>query len=363
MSGIRNSIERWFQILAQTIVDHRFKTLFIMAILFAAFAVQLPKIKVDTSTEGFLHNDDPALAIYEKFRDQFGRDEMVIIALKPEKVFDTGFLKELKALHIDLHDNTPFLEDITSLVNARDTRGENDELIVEDLLEHFPETEEELSAVKKRALGNVMYENMLLSEDGRFTTIIIQTRSYSEANSTSADLDEFSDDDFNGDEQPQGTNEINAGKEYLTDAENSQVVKAVETIVGKHNFKNTQVFIAGSPVVTDFLKRTMLSDTAKFMKIVVITIALFLLVLFRRISGVLVPLIVVVLSLVTTVGLMAASGVALKLPTQILPSLSLQWGWRIPSISLSFSFAILINSGIKKKPSPMRLVIPALQCS
>ena len=42
---------------------------------------------------------------------------------------------------------------MTSLVNVRNTRGEADELIVEDLLEHWPQTHEEMAALKKRVLG------------------------------------------------------------------------------------------------------------------------------------------------------------------------------------------------------------------
>ncbi len=48
--------------------------------------------------------------------------------------------------------------------------------------------------------------------------------------------------------------------------------------------------------------------------------------MFRRISGIILPLIVVILSLISTVSLMAATGTALKLPTQILPSFILAVG-------------------------------------
>ncbi len=45
--------------------------------------------------------------------------------------------------------------------------------------------------------------------------------------------------------------------------------------------------------------------------------------MFRRISAVVYPLIVILLSLLVTVGTMAWAGVAFKLPTQIVPSLLL----------------------------------------
>ena len=117
-----------------------------------------------------------------------------------------------------------------------------------------------------------------------------------------------------------------AKKTFLTDAENSEIVRAAETIIRRHDFGETQIYIAGPPVVTDFLKRAMFKDMRNFMGIVILSIALFLFVMFRRVSGVVMPLFVVVLSLASTVGLMAACGVAIKLPTQILPSFILAVG-------------------------------------
>ena len=109
-----------------------------MLLLMGTIISQIPKITIDTSTEGFLHENDPTLLSYNAFRDQFGRDEVIIIALKSPNIFSQAFLKKLKVLHEDLEQNVPFIDDITSLVNARNTRGETNELIVEDLLEDWP---------------------------------------------------------------------------------------------------------------------------------------------------------------------------------------------------------------------------------
>ena len=179
MSNIRDQIEAWFAEAAKKIHDHRLKTLALSAIFVALFISQFPKIQVDASTEGFLFDDDPAMVTYNEFRERFGMDGMVIIALKPGKVFEPVFLKKLRALHRDLRANLPHLEEITSLVNARSVRGEKDDLIVEDFLENWPADAQEMAALEKRAKANAMYENMLISEDGAFATIVIQSRSYS----------------------------------------------------------------------------------------------------------------------------------------------------------------------------------------
>ena len=138
MKNLRNRIEAWFETYAHVICRNRIKTIIIMLVLTAAMISQIPKITMDTSNESFLHHSDPTLVAYNEFRRQFGRDDLIIIAIEPENVFDQKFLKKLTDFHDDLQAQVPHVEDITSLVNARNTRGEGDVLIVEDLLEHWP---------------------------------------------------------------------------------------------------------------------------------------------------------------------------------------------------------------------------------
>lgn len=322
MSAIRTQIEKWFEHLAQAIVRHRIMTIIIILALSGLLIAQIPKINFDTSTEGFLHDDDPALLSYNTFRDQFGRDEVVIIAIKAQEVFDHRFLERLKALHEELEDHVPFIEDIISLINARNTRGEANELIVEDFLENWPSSKEELEILKKRALSNPLYQNLLLSGDGRFTAIVIQTHSHSGLDQQGDVMEGFEDDSPGADDKENDA----AARTYLTDQENSQVVGAVQQIVNKYDAADFPIYIAGTPVVTHFLKRAMMSDMRKFIALAVATVAILLFVMFRRITGVVFPLFIVILSLLSTVGAMALTNTPIKLPTQILPSFLLAVG-------------------------------------
>ncbi len=322
MKNYRNWFELRFKGLGRRIYNNPKKTLLVMFIIFAAFASRLPDITVDTSTEGFLHEDDPVLLDYYNFRDQFGRDEMIALAIKSNNIFTFSFLEKLKRLHNDLEENVPYVAEVTSLINARNTRGEKDELIVEDLLEDWPKSGQDLEAIKKRAMSNSLYENIIISEDGSFTTIIIETNNYSHEDE---ELDVFA--GFDSDFAPDMAESMKpTDRQYLTDRENSEAVNAVQNIVRKYQGSDFKVYVAGSPVVTDFLKRTMLKDMRKFLGLAILTIGVLLFLLFRRISGVLSPLLVVMLALLSTVGAMAAAGVPLKLPTQILPSFILAVG-------------------------------------
>jgi len=323
MSGIRWRIEKGFERFAHRIYRNRIKTILLMLMITAVIVSQIPKITVDTSMEGFLHPDDPAMLAYNAFREQFGRDEVVMVAIEPPDVFDLKFLNTLASLHAELEENVPYIDDITSMINARNTRGEKDDLIVEDLLENWPANQREMAVLKERVLSNPVYKNLMISEDGRFTTIIIRTHSHSSIGQDANLLEGFDDADPDASTQSAAESERPV---YLTDKENSEVVFAVQQVVDNYRADALPIWVAGSPVVTHFLKQTMMSDIRKFLALATLTAAIVLFIMFRRITGVLLPLLVVFLSLLSTIGLMAIFSVPIKVPTQILPSFLLAVG-------------------------------------
>ena len=307
------------------ISENPLKVIVFVFILLAFPLSHVPQIKMDTSTEGFMHDDDPVLLEYNAFRAQFGRDERVIVALKSDNIFTLKFFETLKSIHEEIESNVPFVDDITSLYNVRNTRGDGDKLITDDLLEPFPTTQEEVDAIKQRALESHFYKDLFISTDGKMTTLVIETDAYShEGEKKVSDVDAFDEGFGNEAETETGIQEEKARERvFLTDKENAQLVAAVLVIADKYKQEGIEIYVAGSPSVNHALKSQMQADMQKFMRITLLIILVFLFVMFRRASAVFYPLIVIILSLLATVGTMAWSGVAFKLPTQIVPSLLL----------------------------------------
>lgn len=107
-------------------------------------------------------------------------------------------MTKLEKLHKRLEHQLPYIEEVNSLINARNTYGNEDSLIVEDLFEQLPKSQAEINPKKQRALSNPLLKNLLYSEDQTFTTLIIDTQTYSsfDANGHLIELseeDEFAD--------------------------------------------------------------------------------------------------------------------------------------------------------------------------
>ncbi len=320
LNSLRKKIDIAFAVLGRFVYRHAWLTIIGVLLLLAPLILQLPQVKIDTSTESFLHKEDPALLAYNDFRDQFGRDELMILAFNPPEVFDLQFLIKLKEIHERLEMEVPYVEEVTSLINARATRGAEGELIVEELMENRPRSESELQAIKDFVLSNPTYKNLLISEDGKFTTMILKTVNYSPANENE---DEF---DFENFAEDSSAATGPAKREFLSDAENSEAVAAVTKIITEYQNDDFPIYFAGSNVITDYIKRGMQRDMLRFIRLTVLAIAILLFILFRRLSAVIWPLLVVILSLLATIGFMALTGTTLKLPTAVLPSFLLAVG-------------------------------------
>jgi predicted RND superfamily exporter protein len=310
---MHQKIEEKFARFGEFLYNNPLKIIIFSFLMILYPITQVPKITFDTSNEGFMHKSDPMLIDYNKFREQFGRDERIAIAIESENIFSIPFLTKLKNLHKELEDNLPYLDEVNSLYNARNTRGEADKLIVEDLLENFPKTKGDLQKIKDIVKNNEFYKNLFISEDLKMTTIVIETKAFVTEDAKSVDelMEGFEEDSKD------------APKKLLTDEQNAQIVKKMKEIVSKYDSKNFKIHYAGSPSVMDALKSMMQEDMQKFTRVTIMIVIVFLFLIFRRVSATVYPMIVIVLSLLTTVGMMAISEVPFKLPTQIVPSLLL----------------------------------------
>ena len=311
----RHRSERKFESFSDIIFENSKKTIIAILLLVGVFGSQLPNLTMDTSTEGFLHKTDPIRVGYDEFRDQFGRDEKLLVAVKTQDIFDLEFLKKLEKLHKRLENELPYIADVNSLINARNTYGDEESLIVEDLFEDLPDTQAQVEPQKQRALNNPLLQNLLFSEDQTFTAIVIDTQTYSSFDAN-GELIVISEEDEFADEM-----EVDAAEKiYLSDAENTVIVQKTQEIIKDFEVQNFEIYLTGSAVIAGTLKQSMMADTKSFIIKMVVMIIIVLALLFRRISGVALPLIAVTFTIVTTLSLMAITGTPFTIVTQIMPS-------------------------------------------
>ena len=331
------SFERWFD----WVCHHHYRTLIVCVLVVGSLASQLPTLRLDASAEAFLDEDNPGLLIYDEFREQFGRDDRIVVAIQGVSVFDRKFLERLRSFHQDLEEELPYIEEVESLLNARSVYGTEDELIIEDLFEEWPGTKEDLKRIEDMARQNPMYENVMLSEDGTFTMITSKLRRYAEDLSDSEVLDDLY---FDSESEQPETESL----ELLTEEQSNSVVIALESVIEKHSNDEFKIFAAGQPKMTSYIARAMMRDMGMFSALSVVSIAVLLLVLFRTPTAVIPAILIVVCSLLSTLGCMSLAGSPIQPPTQILPSFLLAVGVA-DAVHILARFHQQLRKGLEKR--------------
>jgi uncharacterized protein len=290
----------------------------VVAVLIISMVPGLLRLSFDTSNEGLLHKEDPAMKDYHAFCREFGREGLVVVAIEPPDVFCQSFLKRLKILHESLESSFPQITEITSLINAPIILAEADELTIESLLKHWPRNTAEMLIFKRKVMDNALYRNRLISNNGRLTIIIINI------NTSQTGI-------------------------ILSDDERNEVVRDIRTLLAKYQAEDFKIFLAGAPVVDETLKHILIRDIFVFMSLSIAISSLCLFLMFRRAAGVILPLLIVTLAGMTTLAAMGYCGVPIKIPTVILPSLVLITGVEDSVFIISLFYRNLQHTGDKKK--------------
>ncbi len=309
--SIGQRFEAGFAAWAGWVVRYRWTVTLGTLALTGWFVSQLPDLKQDFSARGFLRAGDEVLEVYDAFQERYGSENPILVAINPPEVFDLEFLGRLRALHRDLESEVPYVEEVTSLVNARLTYGEDDQLIVEELMANWPEDEAGLEVVRSRAMGSPFYVDNYVSSDFRLAVVLVKPQTYTSSASVSdtdalAGFDEVAED---------------AGEpELLTQSEQRQIVSAIEAIADRYRAEGFDVYVVGTAVVDTRWNEIALSDAPLFGLIVVGIAVVLLIGLFGRVSFAAVPLLIVMSAALSTFGVMVLAGIGFSITMQILPA-------------------------------------------
>ncbi len=344
---IRARIELGFERWARWVVNRPFSVIMVSLGLTAALMAQLPNLTIDVSDESFLHEGDPVRVAYRAYTRQFGGNSGVLLALEPAEIFDLTFLERLRELHEAL-ERVPLVEDVTSLINARDTYGRQDELVVEDLLEDPPRGAADLARLRERVFANPLFRNTLISEDGRVTTIVVELDRYSSLNASGDVLAGF------GEE----SDAIREEAEFLSAEEELRVAREIVALVERYDSPEFPIHVTGGAILELWLFAQMQHDILLSVGVSTATIALLLLMLFRRLSGVVLPLVVVLLALLCSAGTMALAGVSVTLPIQVLPTFLLAVG-----VCGAVHIIVLVYRAIDRGETPADAICEAMRHS
>lgn len=316
-------------------------TLFFILTAFAGAGV--PRLKSQLSFEYFFAEDDPVMLAYNEMRRTFGSDEIIYVMYRAKDgdILSDSSLKGLRELQLEI-ENAIFDEDnpiehlteIRTLINTDYLEARGDTLLSSDFIgDRLPRNEAERENIRKKALAETsIFSGLYLSEDSKHGGIVIRTdfnteimtaETESESEVSLDDEDEFS-------EEVDIRQESSAESVRFKKTEMSEYKAAVDKVTKLLNRKEyTALFeykMVGTPVQMAWAMKAMGEEMGTVMMGAFAIIALSLFVLFRSMSAIVWPLLIVVLSVIYTLGFMGWTGIFVTAFTQIVIFLILAVG-------------------------------------
>jgi predicted RND superfamily exporter protein len=265
---VASRIDEFFLAWARGIVARPWLVIAAVVAVAGATAYQIRHVTFDFTPESFLSPGHPERERYNDFRRQFGTDNTLVLAVRPDDPWSPDFLDWLRELQEAIEAGAPHINDITSLVNARVTRGNADSLIVEDLMEEWPETPAQFAAVKARALDNPFYQNLLINHENRLVVMLIELATYGGAAVVA--LDGFED---------AAKTDPGAQAEFLTGRERDEAVDAINKILAELAPPGLEIHMVGNPSVAQRTVALTQINMARFTAISIAAIAIVLAIL------------------------------------------------------------------------------------
>lgn len=315
---LRQQTEIAFRELSLRVVHRPWWAIVIMVAITAAILPAYRNLTMDFSTEAFLPTHDQVKIDYDDFRDQFGQASFGLVTIEtPSDVFTLENLQRIKVLQEDIEANVPYIDEINSLVSVKHTIGSESGLEVRDLEEFWPKTDADMPAFKQMVLSNPNYVGNMVSANGRITSLIVKLDNYSGGHAATDDVDALMS-GFDEVAVPDHTKVVHKNR-FLTPDEEAAFTKGLIAVAEKHEVEGFRIWLNGMPVINYQMALDMGESMMRDTTLGILVLAILLLCLFHRISGVLMPLMVVFLSLITTIALMPLFGVPLMGSAQILP--------------------------------------------
>ncbi|MBW1898683.1 MAG: MMPL family transporter, partial [Deltaproteobacteria bacterium] len=175
----------------------------------------------------------------------------------------------------------------------------------------------DLKKLKERVLQHPYYVDNVISRDGSLTAIIIKTEAVVIPQEVSSEEFEDFEETAIPDIMPDKDEEK---KHYFSEEENREFILAIESVINRYDAPDFDIAMTGGPPVSEIFDRATRKDFSISFVLTTAVVIIFLIILFRRVSGVILPFIPIYGALFATISLMAIFKSPLTLFSTILPA-------------------------------------------
>lgn len=251
------------------------------------FGNELKKLQIDADIVKSLPDDDVDARLLKKIGENFGSNNMGVIILETENIYQPSVIEHIQLI-TDTLSEISGISSVSSLTNIINIKGSDYGIEIGKLVDEYelPKTALEFEKLRNNILNNPMYKGSIVSEDETASLIVFNIE-----------------------------NEANVNLIAREVIEKTTALKIPE-----------KLYYIGSPMLVTYISDLMRKDLTTLLPIAFLVIAIILLLSFRSVSGVILPLLIAVVSIVWSLGSMAFLGIKMSMISNNIPIIILAIG-------------------------------------
>ncbi len=309
--------------------EHPRIMLTVILLISVFFAIQIITMRFDNNNFRFIPKNDISRVSTQKIADIFGDEVPILIGLERSfsSILEKPFLDEIKKLDENLK-SVDLVKNTVLITNTQHIEAGDGEILTAPLIpENFQGSEEEIKAVERKLRSWQLYSKSLVSDDLKATQILVF---------------------FNV------TNEASGSPEAV------EACRKIIDITNAWNFPDSKIYLTGTPVFNEIVNEATAHDLAFLVPLVIAVVIVILFLSFGRFSGVFLPLLTVIVSVIWALGAMALFQVPLSILSTILPVILIAVGSAYGIHVINHYYDEVVQDDSISKTEHKRQVINAL---
>jgi uncharacterized protein len=305
--GLQGALDRAFSHIAVWSGRHTGWVLGMAFVLLLVGVYGASTVRMDNSLDSYFDETDPAFQHYKNYIQEFSSDEVIYLLYsvpgREHGPFDLNVMKQIDRLTRAIEAEVPFVRKVTSLTNVEFIEADGDFIEIHALMEDFPEAQSELLRLRDLAVSKPLYVGSVVSKDATHAAVVV------EMSRTSTDpVERLRLDPQGGDDLPN----------LYPQAPDDKVRK----ILARPEYQGIDFKISGDVPMNSAYNVLMGRDIANLTMLTLVLVGVMsVFFLGVRPTSLFAPLIVVVLSLVLTLGFMGFMGWKVTLFFLMVPTL------------------------------------------
>ena len=160
------------------VIKHPIFIIFFLIFVLGFFSLHIKNFELDASADSLILEDDQDLKIYRKIINKYDTKKFVIITYKPnEDLFSQNSFQNIKNLKTKLT-NLENVHEVITLIDLPLLKTLNVPLtqLSEDKIKRITDPSIDIDLAKKEILESPIFKNLIVSEDGQLTSLIVNLK-------------------------------------------------------------------------------------------------------------------------------------------------------------------------------------------